>query len=448
MTYIIDTPCGKVRGTKGSRSGTIEFKGIRYATAGRWEYPTPVTSWEGVYDATSFGHCAYQPRAFYGAGNTPSDLFYFKEFHEGQEYTYSEDCLFLNIFAPDDITTEDNLPVLVFIHGGWFVSGCSNEMHFDAPSWPEKDVIGVTINYRLGPLGFACMPELKEEAGKTGNYGLYDQIAALSWIKNNISAFGGDPDNITIMGQSAGAMSVEWHCLNTETDGLFNKAIMISGGGLIEEDSALPPESHYVFWKQCMKNAGCCSLEEFRKVSAKELFTAWQETQVQLGIEMEFSSFYSLFVVKDEDANSSPPASKNMNYMIGSTAVDLTPLNLLARAIKWCGSASKSSYAWLFDRSLPGDNYGPWHSSDLWYWFGTLGKCWRPMTEKDHLLSEQMTSFLCNFVKTGNPNGDNLPVWTPAGDAVMCLGDRDPAMILPPYSYMLRKRAVTKEIGE
>ena len=139
----------------------------------------------------------------------PKKIFYYNEFRKGEKYTYSEDCLFLNVFAPEKV--EGKLPVIVYIHGGGFTGGCGHEKHFDVPVWPKKGVIGVTLNYRLGPLGFAVLPELKEEAGRTGNYGLYDQYTAIKWVKHNISAFGGDPDNITIMGQSAGAMSVQQH---------------------------------------------------------------------------------------------------------------------------------------------------------------------------------------------------------------------------------------------
>ena len=209
MDYIVNTPCGAVLGAKTDK-GIIAYKGIRYATAGRFEYPKQVTAWEGMYDGRNYGACAYQPRAFYNEEEMPKKIFYYNEFRKGEKYEYSEDCLFLNIFTPEKI--EKKLPVLIYIHGGGFTGGCGHEKHFDCPIWPKKGVIGVTLNYRLGPLGFAVLPKLQEEAGCTGNYGLYDQITAIAWVKNNIESFGGDPDNITIMGQSAGAMSVQQLC--------------------------------------------------------------------------------------------------------------------------------------------------------------------------------------------------------------------------------------------
>ena len=267
MDYIVTTPCGAVRGVPTRREGVVAYKGIRYATAGRFEYPREVISWDGVYDASEYGACAYQPRSFYDEEQMPKKVFYYNEFRRGEVYRYSEDCLFLNIFAPE--RTEGKCPVIVYIHGGGFRGGCGHEKHFDEPVWPEKGVIAVTLNYRLGPLGFAVLPELKEEAGKTGNYGLYDQLTAILWVKHNIESFGGDPDNITIMGQSAGAMSVQQHCLSPLSRGVFHKAVMCSGGGVNRMLSTSSPEKSYPFWQDIMAKCGATTLEEFRAVPPK-----------------------------------------------------------------------------------------------------------------------------------------------------------------------------------
>ena len=279
---IIKTPCGEIMGTPGRIPGTIAYKGIRYATAGRWEYPQQVTAWEGIYDATQYGNCSYQPRAFYNEAENPKKAFYYNEFRKGEVYTYSEDCLFLNIFTPEIIPENTRLPVLIYIHGGGFTGGCGHEKHFDGPIWPTKGVIGVTINYRLGPLGFLCLPELQEEAGFTGNYGLFDQLAAIQWIRDNIAAFGGDPENITIMGQSAGAMSVQQHCLSPLTDGLFQRAVMSSGGGVSKALSASPAEKFFDFWKAVMAKAGCQTLEQFRALPVDKLFSTWTEARKEM----------------------------------------------------------------------------------------------------------------------------------------------------------------------
>src|SRR5699024_258155 len=159
-----------------------------------------------------------QDNAFTPEDKNGRDPFYYHEFREGLDYTYSEDCQYLNIWAPDDA---ENVPVIVYIHGGAYMGGSGWEKTFDEPVWPSHGVIGVTINYRFGLFGYMCLPELAEEAGHTGNYGLYDQLCALQWVHDNIAAFGGDPDNITLMGQSAGADSVQMLCSTHATDNVI-----------------------------------------------------------------------------------------------------------------------------------------------------------------------------------------------------------------------------------
>ena len=130
--HFVHTPCGPVQGAAGGADGVSVFRGIRYATAGRWEYPRQVTHWDGVYDAANFGACSFQPRAFYNEEDVPEKAFYYNEFRRGEHYDYSEDCLFLNIWAPDDAK---NAPVLFYIHGGGFLGGCGHEKHFDGTAW-------------------------------------------------------------------------------------------------------------------------------------------------------------------------------------------------------------------------------------------------------------------------------------------------------------------------
>ena len=401
MDYIVKTPCGEVCGVKARAEGIVAYKGIRYATAGRFEYPKEVTSWEGVYRADRYGACAYQPRSFYDEREMPKKIFYYNEFRSGESYEYSEDCLFLNIFAPEK--SEGNLPVLIYIHGGGFTGGCGHEKHFDEPVWPKKGVIGVTLNYRLGPLGFIALPELKDEAGKTGNYGLYDQLTAIQWVRHNIKSFGGDPDNITIMGQSAGAMSVQQHCLSPLSRGLFHKAVMSSGGGVVKVLSATPAEKHYDFWHMVMEECGAGSLEEFRKIPVETLFSVWQKNRKK-DMTCTFPCIDGELVVGGGLEMLARGEQHPIPYMIGTTSEDMMPPILYSMAKKWCKKQSTDAYLWYFNRNLPGDNHGAWHSSDLWYWFGTLENCWRPFTEKDYALAEEMSSRLCAFASSGNPN--------------------------------------------
>ncbi len=414
MFKIISTPCGDIKGITSEKEGVTDFRGIRYATAGRWEYPEPVTKWEGVYDATAYGSCSCQPRAFYNEEENPGKIFYYNEFRKGEVYTYDEDCLFLNIRTPQTATNGSKLPVLIYIHGGGFTGGCGHEKHFDGPVWAKKGVIAVTINYRLGPMGFVCLPELEAEAGHTGNYGLYDQLAAIKWIKNNISAFGGDGDRITVMGQSAGAMSVQHLCQSELTKGLFSGAVMSSGVALGSFMTGTP-EKRYGFWKEVMKKTGAETLGQFRKVSPEILFKAWKETK---------GSAMAASPVRDGKLISDGTAPHEIPYMVGSTSHDMAPAVLFLMTKSW--AKKNGAYMWMFGRALPGDDKGAWHSSDLWYWFGTLQNCWRPMEERDYAISDAMSSYLCNFVKNGNPNGDGLPLWEKCrgNRTVMCFSDR------------------------
>lgn len=451
MDYTVTTPCGTLRGTPGNLPGVAAYKGIRYATAGRWEYPKPVTHWDGIYDATLYGSCCFQPRSFYNEEENLKKVFYYNEFRKGESYSYSEDCLYLNIWTPDTARPGDKLPVLVYIHGGGFTGGCGHEKHFDGPVWPTMGVIGVTLNYRLGPLGFACLPELKAEAGCTGNYGLYDQAAALRWIHDNISSFGGDPEKVTIMGQSAGAMSVQQLCLSPMTEGLFHGAVMSSGGGVTKAMSVSPAEKQYTFWNTVMAKAQCADLQQLRAISPERLFIAWDEAKQEVKGAGAMPCLDGHLIVGTGTELLSSGKIKDIPYLCGSNSQDIVPPFLYSMAKSWCAAQKKPSYVWFFDRKLPGDNCGAWHSADLWYWFGTLRNAWRPWEQKDRLLEQQMTGYLTNFVKTGNPNGENLPTWDPMDSKrspVLRLGEGETRMGKPSIAKLLITMLTNKAVGE
>ena len=449
MEYMIQTPCGPVRGCSSTVPGVTAYKGIRYATAGRWEYPRQVVSWEGIYDATEYGHCAYQARAFYDESKNLKKQFYYNEFRKGETYTYDDDCLFLNIFTPEGAGFEEgmleNLPVIVYIHGGSFTGGCGFEKHFDGPKWPLQNVIAVTINYRLGPWGFLCLKELEAEAGHTGNYGLYDQLTAIRWVKDNIASFGGNPENITIMGQSAGAMSVQIHCESSMTDGLFQKAVLASGCGM-SSMLAGKKEKSEAFWSEVMKRCGCSTLEEFRKVPPETLYTVWQKCKKEVK-----GGAMAVFPIKDGMLITGKSHKKNITCMAGSTSHDIAPPFVQPLARGWCSRNAEKAYVWYFDRMLPGDDNGAWHSSDLWYWFGTLKNCWRPMEEKDRKLSSEMVQYLCNFAANGDPNGPGLAQWSPTSkgqNKVMMMGEQPARMGRPPLLKLIRIMLTNKAVGE
>ena len=212
----VKTPLGAVKGTTVADGAVRVFSGIPYAAPPvgdlRWRAPQPVKPWTGVLDATVPGPGCMQPTVF-------SDISFPKQ---------SEDCLTVNIYTP---AKAERLPVMVWIHGGGFQAGGGAEPRHDGTAFARRNVVLVSINYRLGIFGFFVHPDLTKESGHgaSGNYGLLDQAAALRWVRDNIAAFGGDPGNVTIFGESAGSFSVSAQMAMPLSRGLFHKAIGESG---------------------------------------------------------------------------------------------------------------------------------------------------------------------------------------------------------------------------
>lgn len=409
MKFIMkETPCGVIKGLETERC--LEFRGIRYARAGRYEYPTEEKAWDGVYDATEYKACCYQHRAF--EDDARVNPFYHIEFRKGLNFTYSEDCFFLNIWAPKNA---ESCPVLIFIHGGSFTGGSTDEGHIKGERLAEKGIITVAMNYRLGPYGFCAHRDLKNENGVMANFGLYDQATAIQWVNNNISAFGGNPDNITLMGQSAGAMSVDIHLNNPMLKNRISCAIMLSGAGM--QRCLLKPltvEKITPFWDRIVKNAGASSMEELKSVDAKKLYYAW----LQVCKESKFSMPYTFPVYDGKILNENTfklNKIPDIPYIIGSTCTDMIPIVLEGVNKKWGKYAqahnSKRCYLYNFNRFLPGDDLGAWHCADLLYIFSTLDFSWRPFEDIDYKISEQISDAICAFLKSGNPNCQSIPKW-------------------------------------
>jgi len=212
----VQTKNGPISGK--TEAGVRIYLGIPFAAPPvgdlRWKPPQPVKSWKKVRDCTEFGPACPQPKARPNLGKT------------------SEDCLYLNVWTPAK-SADEKLAVMVFIHGGAFLVGAGSEKIYDPINIVKKGVVAVTINYRLGPFGFLAHPLLAKESphGVSGNYGFIDQVAALKWVKQNIAAFGGNPNNVTIFGESAGALSIATHMISPLSKGLFHRAICESGAG-------------------------------------------------------------------------------------------------------------------------------------------------------------------------------------------------------------------------
>lgn len=409
MNYVeYTTPCGEIRGIKGENC--VEFRGIRYATAKRYEYPQQVKQWDGVYDATEFGNCSYQHRAF--DDDATVNAFYHKEFRKGLSFKYSEDCLFLNIYTPENA---ENCPVLIYIHGGSFTGGSADEGHISGIKFAENGIVMVALNYRLGPFGFCSHPDLTDENGVCGNYGLFDQSTAIQWVRDNIASFGGNPDKITLMGQSAGAMSVDIHLSNPLVKDYISGAIMLSGSGLQRFMlKPLMPEKTAEFWNKIAENAKAQTIADLKNTDPKTLYYAWLDACKASKFSMPYT-----FPVYDgvilEKGKFTDKTIADIPYIIGSTCTDMIPIVLQVLNKKWGRIAAKNNknkcYIYNFTRRLPGDDKGAWHSADLLYAFSTLDFNWRPFEEIDYKISSQLSEAICAFTKSGNPNCPAIPEW-------------------------------------
>ena len=230
QTPVLTVDGGRIEGVM-DEEGVAVYKGIPYAAPPvgdlRWKKPQPVQPWQGVRKCDKWGDASLQ-------GGQEKGSFYWKEFYQDGNPPMSEDCLYLNVWTPAAGQTDADLPVMFWIHGGAFQNGFGHEIEFDGDAMAKKGVVLVTINYRLGMCGFLAHPLLTaENDGKgSGNYGLFDQLAALKWVKKNIASFGGNPDNVTVFGQSAGAGSVQALISSPLAKGYIQRAIIQSGGGL------------------------------------------------------------------------------------------------------------------------------------------------------------------------------------------------------------------------
>ena len=430
MVSLIHAQTVKVEGglLQGIASDEVTvFKGIPYAAPPvgnlRWRAPQAVIPWDGIKVADTFGPIAWQeaqdPKGLYG-----------KEFYSEGLPEMNEDCLYLNVWAPSGSIGDERakLPVAMWIHGGAYSAGYGYEVTMDGTAWAKEGVILVTINYRLGVLGFLSHPDLsKEQGGVSGNYGMMDQIAALKWIHENIAGFGGDPDNITVFGQSAGAMSVKTLVASPESKGLIAKAIIQSGGGIGENKKikTKSPSTYDKTGKKIMKSGGFTTLAQMRAASYTEIHDAIGpavkrailKNMLGKGSVVEkalvFSPHVDGKVMKERfDEAVYDGSVADIPYMMGSVSGDgdLLGGEDVDRFCAWRNAhSSHPAYSYRFERGLPGDDAGAFHSSELWYVFGTLDRCWRPFTEADYALSRKMVKAWTSFCKTGNPGWEKAP---------------------------------------
>ena len=457
--------------------GTREWRGLPFAAAPvrelRWRGPQPVVAWQGVLHADRFAPQCMQPL------RAPSINHYF-----GAEAT-SEDCLYLNIWAPAPARSRGGhgAPVVVWIYGGGFNIGSASMPNYAGGAMTQQGVVQVNLAYRVGALGFLSHPELtREGGGASGNYGLMDQIAGLRWVKANIARFGGDPDNVTIMGQSAGSMSVGLLQVSPQARGLFRGVVAMSGamfGSVMPMASLADAEAQGVALQQAL---GASSLADMRGMAADrviatptargaividgkilpatpaEIFVAHQQSDVplMLGFTRD-EAFRSLGPVADragyaEAIRRAFPATADQVLAVYPVADDAgvaravadvqrdssVGAQMAALATAQVSNGTAPVYAWEFSRVhpyLPGVHFsdhdpatvGAYHSGDVPYWLGTLDsfnslRPTRGWTAIDRVLSARMMAAIIAFARGSAPAAD-WPRFDPAHAQVMGLGD-------------------------
>jgi para-nitrobenzyl esterase len=466
-------------------NGVAAFHGIPFAAPPvgelRWKPPQPVARWTGVKAATTFAASCVQDVSFLRLFGAPEAI--------------GEDCLYLNVWTPAKMASE-RLPVMVWIYGGAFSGGMTSIPAYDGAMLAEKGVVVVSIAYRLGPFGFLAHPELSKESGKgSGNYGLQDQIAGLRWVKDNIAAFGGNPNAVTIFGESAGGMSVSMLAASPVAKGLFHRAISQSGGhfgparaGVIAGATSPPLSAAEAIGQAFFKRLGAADLRSARQVPAEKI-------QAALGPALQGAFWpvfdgdvlpgdqYELYRAKrfsdtpiligsnsDEGITFSPgtttPAAleKLLRTAYGAHADGLLAVYPHANDAEatqsmrdllrdttfgwptwaWALLQSKygrgKAYVYYFDHRTPLSRNGAGHAAEIPYVFRTLGTFSGPSgligtpQPGDRAMSELMSSYFVNFAKSGDPNGAGLPQWpsfSESSQTVMYLDAKPSARPVP-----------------
>jgi para-nitrobenzyl esterase len=493
---LVAAPAGKLRG---ETSGTLNvFKGIPYASPPlgglRWRPPVAMSPWTDVRDATQFGAACMQPKP------RPS-------IYSDNLAAVSEDCLFLNVWTTRGAR---NRPVFFWIHGGGLTSGSSSERMYDGAKLAARGAVVVSINYRLGVLGYLAHPQLSAESPRriSGNYGLLDQIEALRWVQRNIAAFGGDPANVTIAGESAGGLSVMYLMASPQARGLFTRAIaqsayMISMPEL--KRARFGEQAAEAIGSRLITALGSPNIADLRSMDAAKLVTAAQTGYLPLGtvdgqvlprqlVEVfdrgeqarvpilagfnsgEIRSLRFLAPPAPSDAATYEAAIRKRYGDLAEDFLKLYPSSHLEDSVLattrdalygWTSerlvakqtAQSQPSYLYFFDHGYPtADAAGlhAFHASELPYVFGTADRTpplWPkvPETSQETALSESMIAYWTSFATAGAPDAANQPAWPAYGTtrAYMLFAETlRPGTHLLPGMYELNEQVVCRRRAE
>jgi para-nitrobenzyl esterase len=475
MIRIAKTENGMVKGIEAADPRITAFKGIPFAAPpvgeNRWRAPQPCSNWEGVLEAYRFAPISVQDTPGIG------DDVYIREWHVDPKIAMGEDCLYLNIWTGAK-STDEKRPVLVWFFGGGLQWGYPAEMEFDGERLARRGIIVVTVNYRINIFGFLAHPDItKEQPDAPANFGHLDQQAGLKWVIRNIEAFGGDPNNITIAGQSAGGGSVLSQMTCPGNFGLFQKAVIQSA--MIHS----PYKEHGLKWPRSLREAEQLGEEFFRFVGAKNLQEArqmdafwlrdkyakfrenhdWMGTTIDgifcIGDPLKLYITHKHAMVPVMSGNTSEEFlnrihadskseleskakdifgeraeeflrfseawEKNENNDYGLVSgIECTVKSVFLRNQE--SEQPQKNFYYRFDAEIPGwDNAGNFHSVDLWFFFETLAKSWRPFNGKHYDLSRLMCNYWANFIKNGDPNGldadgSKMPKWLPYTKETPC----------------------------
>lgn len=408
---LVKTKAGSLSCSSQSNEVVAAYLGVAYALPPigelRWKSPQPLIDWEGIKPCENYGASAPQKSKTEGE-------FYAKEFPHSIDNKFDEDCLYLNVFTPAK-SNQDKLAVIVNIHGGGFSSGSGRDIQFDGFGLSSKGIILVNINYRLDVLGFLSHPWMKEEEA-CGCFGIADQIAALKWVHDNIEAFGGDPDNITLMGQSAGAMSTQMILTSPSASGLIKQAIMQSGGGILPGMKMPHVQEGMKIGEMLTQHLKVKNLAELKAISVETLRASVAQLKQETKQSMLFAPCFGNQIMPLEVSEALIQGKfEDVPILIGANQEEFPGMPSMAVLFQSGGrnlgkllleQDKTKPYLYFFQRAMPGDQAGAFHSAELWYVFGSLKHCWRPLTKADYALSNQMMDAWIHFAQSGKVGVD------------------------------------------